>query len=243
MSNTRYAFTVQRLATILAVTILTLSLIAAFTGILLAFYYGPAAGTAYESIKQISTEIPNGWLIHSLHDVSGNGLVAIALVQIIILFLGRQLRLGWLIAWIGGILLTLLAIALGWTAMNLTWTQIGYWRLTLELQTIQAIPLIGPQLREILTGGGAIGTITIQHLYALHSYVLSLSAIVLSIIHLVGLLIQERENKQRLAFPIEREIPEQEVEHQHEQDSNSLDLQINSGFNSPSNRFKISFLQ
>jgi cytochrome b6 len=179
MSNTRYAFTVQRLATILAVIILSLSLIAAFTGILLAFYYGPAAGTAYEAIKQISTEIPNGWLIRSLHDVSGNGLVAIALVQIVVMFLGRQLRLGWLVAWIGGIVLTLLAIALGWTAMNLTWTQVGYWRLMLELKTIQAMPLIGTQLREILTGGGAIGTTTVQHLYALHSYILSFSALVL----------------------------------------------------------------
>ena len=149
------------------------------------------------------------------------------------MFLGRQLRLGWLIAWIGGIVLTLLAIALGWTAMNLTWTQVGYWRLTLELETIQAIPLIGPQLREILTGGGAIGTTTVQHLYALHSYILSFSALVLSIIHLAGLLIQERESKQRLAFSIESEIPEQQAEHDQEQGPSSLDDQINQEFSQP----------
>jgi cytochrome b6 len=221
------------LATILAVIILSLSLIAAFTGILLAFYYSPAAGTAYEAIKQISTEIPNGWLIRSLHDVSGNGLVAIALVQIVVMFLGRQLRLGWLVAWIGGIVLTLLAIALGWTAMNLTWTQVGYWRLMLELKTIQAMPLIGTQLREILTGGGAIGTTTVQHLYALHSYILSFSALVLAIIHLAGLLIQERESKQRLAFAIESEIPEQQAEHDQEQGPNSVDSPINQEFSQP----------
>lgn len=197
MSN---IFRLRRLATVLAVTTLTLSLIAAFTGVLLAFYYEPSAGGAHESIQQIVNKVPSGWLIQSLHSTTGNGLVAICLVQIVVLFLGRQFRLSWLIAWIGGIALTLTAIALGWTAMNLGWTQLGYWRFSLELGTIKTIPLIGPQLREILTGGGAISTVTVKHLYALHSYIFSVGAITLSILHLVGLLIQEREQKQVAAL-------------------------------------------
>jgi len=78
-----------------------------------------------------------------------------------------------LTAWISGILFTLTAIALGWTAMLLDWTQLGYWRFNIELGTV-AIPLIGSQLRAILTGGGAINTLTVAHLYTLHSYVLSI---------------------------------------------------------------------
>lgn len=205
--DTRYTFMIRRLATILAVTTLTLSLMAAFTGTLLAFYYGPSAGGAFESIQQIATEVPNGWLIRSLHDVAGHGLIAISLMQIVVMFLGERFRPSWLIAWISGILLTLSAIALAWSAMNFDWTQTGYWRLNLELGTIEALPLIGPQLREIVTGGGAIGTVTIQHLYALHSYVLSVGAIALSLIHLGGLLVQEREQKQVEAALIQPEIP------------------------------------
>lgn len=204
---TRYTFMIRRLATILAVTTLTLSLMAAFTGTLLAFYYGPSAGGAFQSIQQITTEVPNGWLIRSLHDVAGNGLIAISLMQIVVMFLGERFRPSWLIAWISGILLTLSAIALAWSAMNFDWTQTGYWRLNLELGTIEALPLIGPQLREIVTGGGAIGTVTIQHLYALHSYVLSVGAIALSLIHLGGLLVQEREQKQVEAGSIQPEVP------------------------------------
>lgn len=207
--DTRYTFMIRRLATILAVTTLTLSLMAAFTGTLLAFYYGPSAGGAFESIQQITTEVPNGWLIRSLHDVAGHGLIAISLIQIVVMFLGERFRPSWLIAWISGILLTLSAIALAWSAMNFDWTQTGYWRLNLELGTIEALPLIGPQLREIVTGGGAIGTVTIQHLYALHSYVLSVGAIALSLIHLGGLLVQEREQKQVEAALIQPEIPRQ----------------------------------
>lgn len=185
----------QRLATLLAVSILTLSLTAAISGILLAFDYEPGAGAAYDSINHIITEVPFGWLIKGLHDISGNGIIAISLVQIVVMFLGERFRPSWLTAWISGILLTLTAIGLGWTAMVLDWSQFGYWRLSIELGTIEAIPLIGTQLREILTGGGAIATATVEHLYALHSYVLTTGAVVLSVIHLAGLLIQEREER------------------------------------------------
>lgn len=196
MKDGYYAFLLRRLATILAVVIVTLSLTAAFTGVLLAFYYEPTAGGAYNSLKAIATEIPNGWLIQRLHKIAGNGLIVVSAIEIVVMFLGERFRRSWLTAWISGILLTLCAIALSWTAMLLDWSQIGYWRFTIELGTIEAIPFIGSQLREIITGGGAINTMTVQHLYTIHSYVLSGGALILAIIHLGGLLLQEREEKQ-----------------------------------------------
>lgn len=230
MSNTRYIFMLRRLATILAVATLTLSLIAALTGVLLAFYYGPNAGGAYDEIKQIVNEVPNGWLIQSLHNTAGNGLIAVSLVQIVVMFLGRQFLLGWLTAWIGGIALTMTAIALGWTAMILNWTQLGYWRLKIELGTIESVPLIGSLLRDLLTGGGAIGPLTVQHFYALHSYVLSTGALILSIVHLLGLLVQEREQKQVEALLINTETPENSVQQEQDQVSKPLEVQGNQGF-------------
>lgn len=195
MKDGYFPFLLRRLATILAVAILTLCLSAAFTGVLLAFYYEPTAGGAYNSLKTITTEIPNGWLIQRIHNISGNGIIAVSLVEIVVMFLGERFRRSWLTAWISGILLTLTAIALGWTAMLLDWTQLGYWRFSIELGSIEAIPFIGSLLREIITGG-AINTLTVQHLYTLHSYILSIGAITLAIIHLAGLLLQEQEEKQ-----------------------------------------------
>ncbi len=195
MKNVPYSFVLQRLATILAVVILALSLTAAATGILLSFYYEPTAGGAYNSLRVIKSEIPNGWLIQRIHEIAGNGLIGVSLVEIVVMFLGEKFRPSWLTAWISGILLTLTAIALGWSAMLLDWTQLGYWRFQIELGTIGAIPLIGSVLREILTGGGAINTVTVAHLYTLHSYILSIGALILAIIHLGGLLLQEKEEK------------------------------------------------
>jgi len=195
MKTQKYGFILQRLATILSVVILTLSLSAAVSGILLAFYYEPAAGAAYDSLQAINSEVSNGWLIKGLHDIAGNGAITVALIQIVVMFLGRQFKSSWLTAWISGILFTLSAIALSWTAMILDWSELGYWRLSIELGTIEAIPFIGHQLRDILTGGGPIATATVEHLYAIHSYILSVGAIALAIIHLGGLLIQEKQQK------------------------------------------------
>lgn len=193
MKNLSYEFVLRRTATVLSVAILTLSAIAIISGILLSFYYEPVAGGAYQALKWIDTEVPNGLLIHSLHDYAGNLLIGVALIQMVVMFLGRQFRTSWLSAWITNILLILNAIALAWTAMILDWSQIGYWRFRIELSTIEAIPVIGGTFRDVLTGGGGVNTTTVEHLYTIHSYIISVSAILLAIIHLGGLLWQERQ--------------------------------------------------
>ncbi len=212
-------FLLRRTATILSVVILTLAIIAAISGLLIGFYYEPAAGNAYKSLQTISNTIPNGWLILGIHDWTGNGIIAVALIQIIVMFLGRQFRRSWLTAWISGILLTLSVIGLGWTAMILGWNQLGYWRLKVELGTIASIPLVGETISNILTGGNGINTTTIVHFDTIHSYLLSIIAIALSVVHLVALIIQEREQKglllqqlEKLMAPISSDKPESEPE-------------------------------
>ncbi|WP_375515426.1 cytochrome b N-terminal domain-containing protein [uncultured Nostoc sp.] len=213
MESTQFDRILRRVATIISVVILTLCLIYISTGVLLSFYYEPTAGGAYNSLKMINTQLPNGWLFWRAHDIAGNAVIAIALIQIVVMFLGRQFRKSWLAAWISGILLTLSAIGLNWTAMILDWTQEGYWRFNIELGTIEAIPFIGGQLREILTGGGAINTVTIQHLYTIHSYLISVATLIFAIVHLSALLWQEWEIYQetpRLEIDNSQQPPEGE---------------------------------
>lgn len=193
MKNISYDFILRRTATILSVATLALSAIAAITGILMSFYYEPVAGGAYQALKWIDTEVRNGLVIHSVHNIAGNGLIGTALIQIVVMFLGRQFRSSWLTAWVSGILLTLTGIGLAWTAMILNWSQVGYWRFRIELGTIEAIPFIGPTLRDIITGGGAVNTTTVEHLYTIHSYLLSAGAMILAVVHLWSLLRQEKE--------------------------------------------------
>jgi len=216
------SFALRRSSTILAVSVLTLTLLAAITGGLLAFNYQPIAGGAFESLSQITTDIPFGWLIRRVHDLAGNLVIVVALIQMVVMFLGERFRRSWLTAWISGILFILAAIGLGWTAMLLDWSQIGFWRLRVELGIIESIPIAGPIIRNILTGGGAIGSIAVGHMYALHSYVLSIGALVLSVVHLTGLVFQEREIAQLAVQQSTLEVIPQSTPQAPDSDGNTI---------------------
>jgi quinol-cytochrome oxidoreductase complex cytochrome b subunit len=198
LPSNQYFFILRRFATLLAVAELTLCGIAALTGIMLAFYYEPTAMGAHRSLVAIATQISHGALILSLHDIAGNGLIVLALIQLVVMFLGRQFLLSWLVAWMSGLLLTVSAIGLSWAAILLNWDQTGFWRFKIELGTLASIPIVGLKLREILTGGAGISSLTLQHMYALHSYVLAIAAILISVTHLTALIFQEQEPKESL---------------------------------------------
>ena len=193
MQSTQLDTVFRRVTTVLSVVIVTLTLVGATTGILLSFYYEPAAGRAYQSLRAIDTQLNYGWLFHKAHAIAGNAVVGVSLIQIVIMFVSRQFTKSWLVAWISGILFTLSAIGLGWTAMILSWDQEGFWRFSIELGTIEAIPFVGSLLRDILTGGSGISTVTVQHLYTIHSYVVAIAALILSLIHLVSVLWQDKQ--------------------------------------------------
>ncbi|MEO1374316.1 MAG: cytochrome b N-terminal domain-containing protein [Cyanobacteria bacterium J06635_10] len=199
MQENRFDIVMRRTATILSVVIITFSLIAASTGILLSIYYEPASGRAYQSLSVITEQIQYGWLFRKAHHIAGNGVIVVALIQIVVMFLGRQFSKNWYTAWVSGIFLTLTVIGLSWTSMILGWDQLGFWRFNIELGTIEAIPFIGQQLREIITGGNGVSSLTVQRLYTIHSYLLSTAAIILAIVHLFGVLWVEKQVKGSLA--------------------------------------------
>ena len=206
LESARYRCLLQRIATLLAVAELTVCSIAAFTGIMLAFYYQPTALGAYESLSRIANNVTNGSLILSLHNLSGQGLIVLALVQIVVMFLGREFLLSWLTAWISGICLALAGIGLSWTAVILDWEQTSFWRFRIELNIVSSIPLVGSSLRKILLGGNGISSLTVQHMYALHGYVLTAIATFLSITHLVALFCHEQKKTEVGSLRVNNEM-------------------------------------
>ena len=193
IQETQFDTVMRRIATILSVVIITFSLVAASTGILLSIYYEPVSGKAYQSLATITEQIQYGWLFRKAHEIAGNGIIVCALIQIVVMFLGRKFSKSWYTAWVSGIFLTLTVIGLSWTSMILGWDQVGFWRFNIELGTIEAIPFIGQQLKEILIGGSGVSTLTVQRLYTIHSYILSTAAIILALVHLFSVLWVEKQ--------------------------------------------------
>nr|WP_263971637.1 cytochrome b N-terminal domain-containing protein [Leptolyngbya ohadii] len=174
----------------------------------MAFYYDPSAGGAYDSVQNIANNLPGGSLIYSTHQIIGNGMIILALLQIFVLFFSRRFRISWFAAWVSDFLLLGLAIALSWTSMILKWEQLGYWRLKIELQTIEQLPFVGHFARDVLTGG-SIDTTTVEHFYTIHSYILSAIAVGIAVLHLGSLLWQEWEQRRTARMMYETaHIPE-----------------------------------
>ena len=71
MDTMRANYLLRKLATILAIVMFVLCLIAAITGVSIAFYYTPSTTGAHASIEYINNQVNNGWLIRSLHNIAG----------------------------------------------------------------------------------------------------------------------------------------------------------------------------
>ena len=76
MKTLEHQYTLQRSATILVMATFSLVLLASVTGTLLS-----------------GNSLTNGDLIGHLHKFSGYGLAVIAVLQVVVLFLGRQFRI------------------------------------------------------------------------------------------------------------------------------------------------------
>ena len=83
MNALLYSSPLRKLATILAIAMFALCLFAAITGVAIAFYYTPSTTNAYSSIEYINNQVTNGWLIRSLHNIAGNGLIAVSQLSVI----------------------------------------------------------------------------------------------------------------------------------------------------------------
>jgi cytochrome b6 len=76
METLKYQYTLQSSATILVMATFFLVLLASPTGILLS-----------------SESSTNGALIGHLHKFAGHGLIVVAILQVVVLFLGRKFRI------------------------------------------------------------------------------------------------------------------------------------------------------
>ena len=84
-----------------------------------------------------------------------------------------------------------------------------------SLTVIQASPKMAPISKGIKSslGGDGITSTTVTHMYTIHSYLLSIAAVTLSVVHLVALVYQERRNLHRVAaiqLATEAVAPDQE---------------------------------
>jgi len=77
--------------------------------------------------------------------------------------------------WVMGISLMLLIIAANFTGYLLPWDQLAYWAVTVGVNLLDYIPLLGSALTNLLLGGPEVGAATLTNFYGLHIAVIPLA--------------------------------------------------------------------
>jgi len=155
-----------------------LLLLLVLSGLPLLFLYVPSVERAYGSVKDIEYVITFGYWIRSVHRFAAHFMVAAVFLHLVRVFLtgaykngsGRGQRREW--NWLMGIAMLLLTLFLSFTGYLLPWDQLAYWAVTVGTNIASAVPLVGPQVRELLLGGRNIDQPTLIRFYVLHVIVL-----------------------------------------------------------------------
>ena len=154
------------------------------TGILLAFYYQPAAASAYESVRYITEEATYGWYLRGLHKWAATLMIAaVILHQMRVYFTGayqRPRELNWVI----GMSLLMCTLLTGFTGYSLVFEQLSYWGATVAANISDAVPVIGPLSKQMLLAGDGYNERTLSRFYILHAAVLPTTIIILVAIHI-----------------------------------------------------------
>lgn len=144
------------------------------------------SNVAFESVQRISTSVPFGAEIRTLHLASAYTLFCSLLIHLfstVFLLAWRGNRAG---SWNTGMALLLLVFAAGFTGYVLPWDRTAYFSVSISLGYLEHyVPLIGPVLARILRGGTAIDAGTLTRMASLHTTILPMAMLGLVWWHLV----------------------------------------------------------
>lgn len=155
------------------------------TGTLLALYYRATPDSAYESVLSITSEVPFGWLIRSMHHWAANLMILSLILHVVRIFVQGAYKYPREITWlVGGVLLTIV-IAFGFTGYLLPWDQRAYWATVVGTQIAGTVPLVGPPLLLLLRGGADVTDATLSRFFGIHVLVLPLILGALIALHLL----------------------------------------------------------
>ena len=169
----------------------TLGTLAAFyfvlqflTGFLLLMVYVPEEGQAYASLQVLEHKASLGWLVRQLH-AWGAGFIVIVLGlhMVKVLWYGSYKRPREF-TWFAGCVLFALTLGFCLSGCLLPWNQLAFWASRIALDSVDSIPLVGPQIKTMLCGSEEVSGRTIGRFFAAHVFLLPMLLIPTMALHL-----------------------------------------------------------
>nr|QUB07226.1 cytochrome b [Glottidia pyramidata] len=136
------------------------------SGFFLSMHYVPHVDYAFESVVHINRDVSGGAILRGMH-VGG----ATYFFFFLYLHIGRGLYYGSyrnIKAWLTGILLFILLMAISFLGYVLPWGQMSYWAAVVITNLIGIIPYLGITVVEWLWGGFGVDQPTLNRFYSLH---------------------------------------------------------------------------
>ncbi len=145
------------------------------TGVLLLMYYQPGEATSYESIRFLTTKVPFGWLIRSMHSWSAHLMIISLTLHMFSTMMLKAYRPPREVTWVSGYLLFLLTLGFGFSGYLLPWNKLAYFATTVGTNIVKSVPLLGNWLLQVLRGGQDVTINTLYRFFAAHVVILPLA--------------------------------------------------------------------
>ncbi len=112
------------------------------TGVLLLMYFQPGEATAYESIHFLTTKVPFGWLIRSVHSWSAHLMIISLTLHMFSTMMLKAYRPPRELTWVSGYLLFLITLGFGFSGYLLPWNKLAYFATTVGTNIVRvgAVP-------------------------------------------------------------------------------------------------------
>jgi cytochrome b6 len=122
------------------------------TGILLMFYYHPAAPEAYFDMKDLRFVVANGVFLRNLHRLAAQLMVVAVFWHMFHVFYRGGYKPPHEFNWVVGVVLLLVTLFLSYTGYLLPWDQLAFWAITVGTNIIGYMPFLGRPIRFLLLG-------------------------------------------------------------------------------------------
>ncbi|MBW1884941.1 MAG: cytochrome b N-terminal domain-containing protein, partial [Deltaproteobacteria bacterium] len=142
------------------------------TGMLLLMYYQPGEATSYESILYLTTKVPFGWLIRSMHCWSAHLMIVSLVVHMFSTMMLKAYRPPRELTWVTGYLLFALALGFGFSGYLLPWNELAFFATSVGTDSVKSVPLVGDWLLNVMRGGPEVTINTLYRFFALHVAIL-----------------------------------------------------------------------
>jgi len=165
-------------------SLLTVFILQATTGMLLAMTYDPSPNGAYQSIRYITDQQTLGWLLRGMHKWGASVMVILLFLHMGRVFFYGAYKYPRELTWLTGSLIFILTMMMGLTGYLLVWDERAYWASVVAVNINGTAPVLGPFISKFLLAGPVFGAQTISRFYALHMLLIPGAIAALIFVHL-----------------------------------------------------------